>query len=114
MGAANSPFICDVCKGKFSFEEIRYTKDGKSITCLKCYNKTKDKFQKTKSDESFSSAIRPQTVNLICVDCGYRFTLRKKSKISPRCPYCSKDRIIIDDITAEKILREVSGEGKVI
>lgn len=99
-------YMCGECKGKFNFEDIKYGMDGKRIICKDCYIKAgKDhKNQEAKTVLPNES----DSVKLICVDCRYKFSLRKKSRFSLICPYCSSRNLMKDDITADKLIEEVS------
>lgn len=106
MGKASSFYICTACKEKFQFEDIRYSSDGKRILCTNCYDKIM-KEQKREEGLQNVKAIS-DSVKLICNDCGYRFSIKRGSHIRLICPYCSGNQIIKDDITAEKLIQEIS------
>ena len=102
-------YICNVCNKKFPFENIRYSIDGKRILCIDCYNKVAEKQEKKK--ETYSAVKEPESVKLVCLDCKYHFSIKKGSKVKLRCPYCSNSNLAKDDMTAERLIEEVS-QGK--
>lgn len=102
-------YRCELCKDEFPFESIRYSSDGKKVVCMDCFSKSL-KEQKKKVDEKQIKEI-PRSVKLICSDCSYRFYFRVGSKVKLICPYCGKSNIRKDDLTAEKLIEEISQSG---
>lgn len=100
-----SSYLCEICKKKFPLEKIQYSDDGKRVVCDSCRFKI---IQKEEGKEKNVLSESSSKVKLICVDCRYKFLVRKGSKIKVRCPYCNSNKIIIDETTAEKLLQEVS------
>lgn len=100
-------YMCSECKGKFDFEDIKYGMDGKRIICKDCYIKA-GKDYKNKEIKTVLLSDASDYVKLICVDCRYKFSLRKKSRFNLICPYCSSRNLMKDDITADKLIEEVS------
>ena len=101
-------YTCEACKGKFQVENIRYSKDGKTVVCVDCYNqvKTADKSKKKIEISPVSSKISDM-IKVICVDCRYKFTVRNPAdKVKINCPYCGKNRIMRDETTASKLIKE--------
>lgn len=113
MFGAFRQYICDGCKGKFRFKEIRYSSDGKRVVCKDCYSKGAMKNQKKKeTSEVLPNKNISDSVKLICMNCRYKFSLRKKSRFSLICPYCGGKQLMKDDITADKLIEEVSQAKK--
>lgn len=82
--------------------------DGKRILCVDCHNKVMESKEKRKED-SLSAVKEPSdSVKLVCLDCEYHFSVKKASKVRLRCPYCGNNRLAKDDMTAERIIEEVS------
>jgi len=50
-------------------------------------------------------------LELECRSCGFKF---RKEKISPRCPYCSKEGAVGLSKTAQDLLDETLGEAKIM
>lgn len=103
---ASASYMCCTCKGKFGFEEIRYSNDGKRIVCKSCY----DRFIKTaKKEEGIPvKNVLSDSRKFICVNCKYKFSLKRKPAGRVMCPYCGGNQLMKDDITAEKLIQEVS------
>lgn len=97
-------YRCELCKEEFPFENIKYASDGKKIVCVGCYNKKSQK----KKEEKQQIENAPELIRLICVDCRYKFSFKKGSKLKLMCPYCGKNRLMKDDVTAEKLIEEAS------
>ena len=102
-------YICNVCNKKFPFEDIRYSIDGKRILCIDCHNKIMEKNERKREVSSAAKELS-NSVKLICLDCKYHFSIRKGSKVKLRCPYCGNNRLAKDNLTAEKLIEEVSKE----
>jgi len=101
-------YTCSVCREDFQFKNIRYSPDGKKIVCTECYNRG---LRSAKSQKTAANPL-PETIKLMCVDCRYKFIWRPASPIKLMCPYCGKNRLIKDEITAEKLIKEVSEMGR--
>lgn len=101
-------YMCNFCKDKFPFESIRYARNGKSLVCISCNTKS----SKPETAQTFDAASKkPELFKVICVDCRYKFSLKKKRQIAIRCPYCGGWNITRDETTAERLLAEISKEG---
>ena len=99
-------YLCSVCKNKFAFKDVKYSKDGKELVCKGCYQKISEK--KEKKQEVKGSAIEEKAIKLICVKCRYKFSYKKGSRVKLICPYCGSNKLMRDDTTADKIIQEVS------
>ena len=102
-------YACTDCKKKFDFESIRYGSDGKTIRCVSCHEQVLREEQKKREAEAKPKAapVMSDVLKLICVECRYKFSYRKGSRIQPVCPYCGKSRLMIDDTTADRLVEEV-------
>lgn len=107
MGRASTLYMCSTCKGKFEFENIRYSNDGQRIVCKDCYNRV-GKDQKKETKVVPQKERLPDSIKLVCMNCRYKFSLKRKSAIRVICPYCGGNQLMKDDITADKLLQEVS------
>lgn len=105
MRKMNTSYICAVCREKFPFRQVKYSKDGKRLVCNKCYGKISDSAVKAVEKPVKE---KPELIKVICVDCRYKFHLNKQSKIKVKCPYCGKDDLMLDETTADKLIQEVS------
>lgn len=99
-------YMCHTCKGKFNFESIRYSADGAKIVCKNCYSKTSQ--TPKKEDHLTVESNVPEAVKIICIKCRYKFTYKKNSRMSLMCPYCGGDNLMKDEITADKLIEEIS------
>lgn len=100
-------YMCSECKGKFKFEDVRYSSDGKKVICKDCYSRVKNQ-GKNEVKVVLPNETVSDYVKLICTNCRYKFSLRKKSRFNLICPYCGGNQLIKDDITADKLIRELS------
>ncbi|MBI2208123.1 hypothetical protein HYU50_01365 [Candidatus Woesearchaeota archaeon] len=112
-----SKYMCTICKLSFGFDSMTYSSDGKKLICKNCYNiiaKRNDKpaLGENKARSPGASQLSSATldsIKVMCVDCKYKFFLRKGSRIAPICPYCSKNRLAkYDELTADNLINEVS------
>lgn len=108
-------YTCAICKLEFQFEGLKYSKNGKRIICLNCYDRitkadnlaVKTESEKKKKDKIQQPAAS-ESIGVICMDCNYKFSLKKPSKIKLMCPYCGKNRLVRDNTTADEMIKEVS------
>ena len=109
-------YMCTICKLSFGFDGMTYSSDGKRLLCKNCYNQAAKKNDKpalgeskAKTTASQLSPAAPDSTKVMCVDCKYKFFLRKGSRISQNCPYCGKNRLAkYDELTADNLINEVS------
>ena len=100
--------MCSICKEHFPFGEIRYSGDGKRVICKECYGKAREKPNKTSQSSQLTEKAPAEAVKLICYDCRYKFSFKKGSTARLRCPYCGGDKLVRDDLSAEKLVEEAS------
>jgi DNA-directed RNA polymerase subunit RPC12/RpoP len=93
---------CRRCGKEVSMDEARYS-DNKTMLCLACFNK-RHPDRKVQPD-LIKHASRPglkedikqeqptEYIKYECLNCGYKFTMKKETVRAKRCPYCSSDRI---------------------
>ena len=120
MKADLSKYMCAICKFSFGFDGMTYSADGKRLICKNCYNlaaKKKDMPAlgegKAKATASQLSSAAPDSTKVMCVDCKYKFFLRKGSRIAQSCPYCGKSQLAkYDELTADNLLNEVARDKK--
>ena len=115
MKADFSKYMCTICKFSFGFDNMTYSSDGKKLICKDCYNIIAKRDNKLKIDaekgnkSAAGQSAAQDSIKVMCVDCKYKFFLRKESRIVPKCPYCSKNRLAkYDELTADKLINEVS------
>jgi DNA-directed RNA polymerase subunit RPC12/RpoP len=100
-------YLCTLCRGKFPFEKITYSHNGKRIVCKGCY----EKIDIPKDVEHRVEVYEPKKtdkIKVICLKCRYKFTVQLNQRSNIMCPYCGGNRLMRDEATAEKILSEVS------
>src|SRR3989344_341016 len=119
-------YSCSLCKGKFSFENVKYSNDGKRLICVPCYNEVMRNTGKKApvladgrivQPIRFKSSVMQQPtplpapasmVKLVCLDCNYRFAYKKYSEANLRCPYCARTHLTYDDANAQNLIAEAS------
>ena len=104
-------YLCSLCRKKFPVEDIRYGKDGKSILCINCYDKSVEKEELLKKKMALREERHKEEetiLKIICAKCRYKFTYNRGSRVRLMCPYCGGNNLMRDDITAEKLVEEVS------
>src|SRR3989338_2360917 len=108
-------YLCAICKGKFQFKNVKYSKDGKRIICADCYSKDVKNTTKKETKDIKTTNGQPikETIKIICVNCNYKFSYKKGSNTKLMCPYCGGNRLMRDNITADKLIEEVSKSGDV-
>jgi hypothetical protein len=112
MSSAPS-YMCAVCRKNFAFEDIRYSNDGKRILCLSCYGQAPKNNKTTKIIISENKKQCDES-KFICVNCRYKFSLKKSTKIALVCPYCGKDKIAKDESkSAAELVDEASGNDSI-
>jgi len=101
-------YACSLCKKEFKFEDVRYGNNGK-IVCIDCYKQSSQDSKKTEIVlEQEKKKTKNEDIKIICKDCRYKFILKKKIRGAIRCPYCSGNNLMKDDITARTLIEEVS------
>lgn len=107
-------YQCTLCTLKFPFDKVKYSKDGKRLICVECYNKIlkkdqKDEEARQRKEARYASQPEGEAVKVMCVNCSYKFFYRPKPHLKPKCPYCSGNKIRrYEELTAEKLLNEAS------
>lgn len=101
-------YKCKVCQFEFPFEKVVYSNDGKKLLCRDCKRIFECSKTQKAGENKTKSTGSDENIHLICVDCRYKFKLKKKPNMKLECPYCGKDKLIKDEGTAQKIIDEVS------
>ncbi len=86
-----SLYTCSRCRKEFNFSSIKYDED-KSLICVGCLEK-KEKLKKP--EVKLEKPEEQESFNFICVNCRFKFSIRKGSPKSFKCPYCSKTKIML-------------------
>jgi len=48
-------------------------------------------------------------VKYICKKCQYRFSMKKDTAVTIRCPYCSDESVAEDTFDVDQAIQEASG-----
>ena len=99
-------YLCSACKISFPFQNIKYGIDGKSIVCADCFNKSSR--ESNSLSTGFGAFKNSGIIKFICIDCRYHFSLKKNSRINKICPYCGKNKLMVDEATANNLIDEAS------
>ncbi len=87
-----SLYTCSRCKKEFNFDNIKYDENNRLI-CVECLQKQKKIENKEKL--KVEKAEKGETINFICVSCRFKFSVKKGSPKSMKCPYCGKTRLML-------------------
>ena len=90
--ALSSLYTCSRCKREFNFDNIKYD-DNHRLICVECLGK-QQKLEK-KEKLSIEKAGEGKPINFICVSCRFKFSVKKGSPKSVKCPFCGKTRLMI-------------------
>ena len=87
-----SLYTCSRCKKEFNFNNIKYD-ENRSLICVNCLQKQqalkkKEKLKLEKSGEQ-------EFINFICVHCRFKFSIKKGSPKTLKCPYCNKTKLML-------------------
>ncbi len=86
-----SLYTCSRCKKEFNFKNIKYD-TGHSLTCLGCLEQQ----QKLKSKEvKLGQPEVQEEIKFICANCRFKFSVKKGSQKSVKCPYCGKTKLML-------------------
>ena len=105
-----SHYVCSLCRLELSFNDVRYSPDGKRLVCNSCYSKMQKSKQEHEASTSFRSVMRKEphleSIDVMCTRCNYRFLYRKDLK--PICPYCGNSSLKkYEEMNAQSILNDV-------
>ena len=88
----SSLYTCSRCKREFDFDNIKYDSDNRLI-CVECLGK-QQKLEK-KEKLVLEKTGEGEAINFICVNCRFKFSVKKSSQKDVKCPYCSKTRLML-------------------
>lgn len=86
-----SLYTCSRCKREFNFENIKYD-ENRNLICVECLEKSRKLKKKQVLAEK---PEEQQSIKFICVSCRFKFSIKKGSQKSIKCPYCSKTKLMI-------------------
>ena len=102
---ATRTIICKQCRKTVSIDNIRYDKAGNDLICIPCYNGGPAQPQQKPGDAR---------ERFMCLRCNYKFSIRKDSRLTRKCPYCASPNITVPQtLTAENVLEEVATKSEV-
>ena len=87
-----SLYTCTRCKREFDFDNIKYD-DNHKLVCIECLEKQRKIERKEKL--KLEKAEEGEAIDFICVDCRFKFSVRKGSQKAIKCPYCGKTRLML-------------------
>ncbi|MAG92004.1 hypothetical protein CMO83_04985 [Candidatus Woesearchaeota archaeon] len=82
---------CSRCKKEYNFNSIKYTKD-RSIICVNCLGNQQ---QLEKKEVKIGKPDEQKKVNFICLNCRFKFSVRKGSPKALKCQFCGKTRLMV-------------------
>ena len=87
-----SLYTCSRCKKEFNFNNVKYD-ENKSLICVDCLKKKQklEKKEKLKSEKPEEQ----EPINFICVSCRFKFSVKKGSQKTIKCPYCGKTKLML-------------------
>jgi DNA-directed RNA polymerase subunit RPC12/RpoP len=91
--------FCAQCKEKVSMNNVRYASNGKELVCKPCMSREPADLLKQSAERN----------PYHCMGCNYKFSIRKDSRLTRKCPYCSSEKIVLrNEITSQTVLRDVT------
>lgn len=85
-------YACSRCRKEFNFNNIKYDSDNRLI-CVECLEKQSKIERKEKLN--LEDADRSSSVDFICVSCRFKFSVKKGSPKTVKCPYCGKTKLML-------------------
>ncbi len=82
-------YLCSRCREKFTFEQIRYDRSHK-IVCKGCLGI----LEKEEEQKDRMGAKDYEKIRFICMDCRFKFSIRRGSRQALKCPYCNKTALM--------------------
>ncbi|HLG23596.1 MAG TPA: hypothetical protein VI564_01565 [Candidatus Nanoarchaeia archaeon] len=83
-------YTCSRCKKEFNFNNIKYDSDN-LLVCLECIKNKVPPIAKKKE----SKPEQPDKLNFICLECRFKFNIKREQLNSAKCPFCSKRRMML-------------------
>ncbi len=86
-----SKYTCTRCKKEFDFEQIKYDR-RRNIVCVSCLPNLKK--IEAKEDEQIQKKEERKIDKFECLECRFKFKVRRDSQQSFKCPYCGKTKLM--------------------
>ncbi len=88
----SSLYTCSRCKGEFDFDHIKYDNDNRLI-CVECLGK--QQILEKKEKLAVEKAEEGGEIKFICVNCRFKFSVKKGTQKEIKCPFCGKTRLML-------------------
>tara|TARA_Y100000310_G_scaffold241392_1_gene245345 strand:+ start:3580 stop:3903 length:324 start_codon:yes stop_codon:yes gene_type:complete len=102
---SESLYLCSRCKQKKNIHNVKFDRWGK-LTCTICLGE----------EEPIKKEIdipKPTVVNFICINCRFKFRIKRGSPRKVFCPYCGRTNIMhVKRYKDENDLIEEASDGK--
>ncbi len=85
-------YTCTRCRREFDFDNIKYDENNKLI-CVECLEKQKKIERKERL--KLEKAVEGEEIKFICASCRFKFSIKKGSPKTVKCPYCSRTKLMI-------------------
>ncbi|MGV8171359.1 MAG: hypothetical protein ACP5OA_01565 [Candidatus Woesearchaeota archaeon] len=114
MDTENLLIVCRSCGRKVLMHNMRPDSTGENMICVDCYKRNSPAKTMSISEAAAEKAPKPvkktehseKMIKYICTSCKYKFS-RKETQEVAKCPYCSKNTIVLDSgLGADKLLKE--------
>ena len=106
-----SIFKCIRCKNHIKKEDLRYDLEGKNYMCKQCLHQVITYYNaKDLRDKEVPMVITSDKIRLICYDCRYKFSVGKDSRLATVCPYCAGHKLLKDEFSIEKVLKDAGNK----
>jgi len=86
-------YTCSRCKKEFNFDNIRYD-TAHSLVCVHCLEKQQKLQHQEKLKIEKEKLGAQELLRFICVSCRFKFSVRKGSPKTLKCPYCGKTKLM--------------------
>ena len=83
-------YPCSKCKKEFNFDNVKYDSE-KKLVCKQCFEKI-ESIKKKELPKEMPDANEP--IHFLCLECKYKFSIKKGSQQNLKCPYCGRTRLM--------------------
>ena len=87
----SSLYTCSRCRREFNFNNIKYDEDH-SLICAECLEK-QSKIKK--KEVHLEKPEETEAIDFICLNCRFKFSVRRGSPKALKCPYCNKTQLMV-------------------
>ena len=82
-------YLCTRWREKFPFEQIRYDRNNK-LVCKGCLGI----LEKEEAKKERMNAQDFAKIHFICLNCRFKFSIRRNAQQKLKCPYCNKTALM--------------------